>query len=145
MPPTLQTFSRPGYLIGVEIEGHRLFRDGYTRHAARLCDRGYRAQLPTAGIYDSRPWHRSGYFGAISTDLPNLRRDGLVLMVNHGLNEAAPARIVHCSGIKTDRASGGGGGPRASIDHGPDTLLVEAGVSKYSYLSVNCCNIRPGS
>src|ERR1700727_1610710 len=42
---TLQAFFRPDRMVGVEVEGHRLFRDGRTRidYAA-----GYLAQLPTA-------------------------------------------------------------------------------------------------
>src|ERR1700691_242187 len=42
---TLQTFFRPDRLVGVEVGGHRLVRDGHTRidYAA-----GYLAQLPAA-------------------------------------------------------------------------------------------------
>jgi SAM-dependent methyltransferase len=42
---TLQAFFRPRELVGVEVEGDRLFRDGYTRidYAA-----GYVADLPNA-------------------------------------------------------------------------------------------------
>ncbi len=41
---TLQIFFRPDRMVGVEVEGHRLLRDGRTRidYAA-----GYLAELPT--------------------------------------------------------------------------------------------------
>jgi hypothetical protein len=42
---TLQNFFRPGRLVGVDVEGYRLFRNGHTRsdYAA-----GYLARIPTA-------------------------------------------------------------------------------------------------
>lgn len=42
---TLQAFFRPDHIVGVEVEGHRLYRDGHTRidYAS-----GYLAALPNA-------------------------------------------------------------------------------------------------
>jgi hypothetical protein len=114
---TLQTFFRPDRLVGVEVEGHRLFRDGHTRidYAA-----GYLAHLPTAEFlvrdyasHDEPADVITSWFpfvtpaAILAWRLPlsllapeklfrqirhNLRRDGLFFMVNHGLTEAALAK-----------------------------------------------------
>jgi SAM-dependent methyltransferase len=111
--PTLQIFFRPERLVGVEVEGHRLFRDGRTRIDYA---RGYLAQLPNAEFVVA---DYSGYAepadvitswfpfltpaAILAWRLPlsllaperlfrrvrhNLRPGGLFFMVNHGLREA---------------------------------------------------------
>jgi hypothetical protein len=108
----LQAFFRPERLVGVEVEGHRMFRDGRTRidYAA-----GYLSPLPNAEFmvtdYTSlqqpadviTAWFPFLTAGAIlAWRLPlsllapgrlfrqiqhNLRPGGLFFMVNHGLTE----------------------------------------------------------
>jgi hypothetical protein len=123
---TLQTFFRPERLVGVEVEGHRLFRDGHTRmdYAA-----GYLAQLPGAEFlvkdyagHDEPADVITSWFpfvtpaAILAWRLPlsllapeklfrqirhNLRRDGLFFMVNHGLTEAALAEgLCAAAGLK---------------------------------------------
>jgi hypothetical protein len=112
----LQVFFRPRRLVGVEIEGHRLFKGGHTRidHAA-----GYLAGLADAEflVADYRTLDLpaeviTAWFPFISAPavlawrLPlsllapqelfdrcyhNLRDSGLFVMVNHGLEEAKAA------------------------------------------------------
>ena len=113
---TLQTFFRPDRMVGMDVEGHRLFRDGRTRidYAA-----GYLAELPSArfvvGDYTTTQepadvitaWFPFLTPAAIlAWRLPlellaperlfrqirrNLRPDGLYFMANHGAKEAAIA------------------------------------------------------
>jgi hypothetical protein len=113
---TLQAFFRPDRLVGVELEGHRLFRDGHTRidYAS-----GYLAQLPRAqfvvGNYAAyrepadiitcwfpflTPAAILAWRLPLSLLAPqelfqqvhhNLQPDGLFFMVNHGLQEATLA------------------------------------------------------
>ncbi len=113
---TLQAFFRPQELVGVEVEGHRLFRDGHTRidYAA-----GYVADLPNArfivadyGTCELPADVVTAWFPFVTPTailawrLPlsllaperlfrriyhNLRPGGWFVMVNHGLREAALA------------------------------------------------------
>jgi hypothetical protein len=109
----LQAFFRPSAMVGVEVEGYRLYRDGHTRvdYAG-----GYLARVPNAKflIADYRQcvlpadlitaWFpfvtaRSILAWRLPLQLldparlfervrANLRPDGLVVMVNHGPREA---------------------------------------------------------
>jgi hypothetical protein len=118
---TLQSFFRPQRMVGVEIEGHRLFRGGYTRsdYAA-----GYLARMPTAQFivadYSCREEPAdiiTAWFPFLTPNallawrLPlsllapeklfrrikhNLLPQGLFFMVNHGEEEAALAQNM-CS------------------------------------------------
>jgi hypothetical protein len=113
---TLQAFFRPQSMVGVEIEGHRLFRDGRSRidHAT-----GYLSKLPNAafvirdyGDYRQAADLITAWFPFLTAPailawrLPtsmldpgrlfssverNLRPGGRFVMVNHGLHEAALA------------------------------------------------------
>jgi SAM-dependent methyltransferase len=113
----LQSFFRPGRLVGVEVEGYRLFRGGYTRsdYAA-----GYLARMPTARfVVADYSCHEepadiiTAWFPFLTANallawrLPlsllaperlfrqikhNLRPLGLFFMVNHGEAEAALAQ-----------------------------------------------------
>jgi SAM-dependent methyltransferase len=140
---TLQSFFRPQRLLGVEIEGHRLFRDGRTRIDYA---RGYLTQLPNAQFVVA---DYTGYVepadiitswfpfltpaAILAWRLPlsllaperlfrqirhNLRPDGLFFMVNHGAKEAALAeRLCTAAGLQfTARWSAPGvfGGHRMS-------------------------------
>lgn len=121
----LQAFFRPDRLVGVEIEGHRLFRDGRSRidYAA-----GYLAPLPNARFvvadYTDYPEPAdiiSGWFpfltptAILAWRLPlsllaperlfrrirhNLRPGGLFFMVNHGPEESQLAqRLCDAAGL----------------------------------------------
>jgi hypothetical protein len=109
----LHAFFRPDRLVGVEIEGHRLFRDGRARidYAA-----GYVADVPNAEfvVADYTRFEQpadtiTAWFPFLTSTailawrLPlsllrpeslfarikhNLKRDGLFIMVNHGPSEA---------------------------------------------------------
>jgi hypothetical protein len=109
----LYAFFRPDRLIGVEIEGHRLFRDGRARidYAS-----GYVADVPNAEFvvadftrYDQPADTITAWFPFLTSTamlawrLPlsllrpealfgrikhNLKKDGLFVMVNHGPAEA---------------------------------------------------------
>lgn len=112
----LQEFFRPEELVGVEVEGHRLYRDGRTRLDYA---RGYLAALPHARLelvdYRScnlpadvitawfpfltpaailawrlplRLLRPAALFARIAA---NLKPGGLFIMVNHGRDEAALA------------------------------------------------------
>jgi len=113
---TLQAFFRPDRMVGVEVEGHRLFRDGRTRidYAA-----GYLAELPTARFVVADYTRIQEPADVITAWFPfltpaailawrlplallapdrlfrqirrNLRPDGLYFMVNHGSREGAIA------------------------------------------------------
>ena len=119
----LNAFFRPRRLIGVEVEGHRLFRDGRARidYAA-----GYVAQVPNAGFvvadylsYTEPADLITAWFpfltpaAILAWRLPlsllqpqrlfrqirhNLGPNGLFVMVNHGPAEAALAADL-CSAI----------------------------------------------
>jgi SAM-dependent methyltransferase len=123
---TLQSFFRPDSLVGVEVEGYRLFRDGRTRidYAA-----GYLAQLPAArfvvadyaGYREPADIITSWFpfltpaailawrlplsllaperlFGQIRS---NLRPGGVFFMVNHGFDEALlAADLCIAAGLK---------------------------------------------
>jgi hypothetical protein len=112
----LQTFFRPDSLVGVEIEGHRLFRDGRTRIDYAT---GYLARLPNARFvvadyagYGEPADIITAWFpfltpaSVLAWRLPlsvlrperlfrqiqhNLGPRGLFFMVNHGFNEAEMA------------------------------------------------------
>jgi SAM-dependent methyltransferase len=120
---TLNAFFRPRQLIGVEAEGHRLFKDGRTRidYAA-----GYLADVANARFivadylsYTEPADIITAWFpfltpaAILAWRLPlsllqprrllaqihhNLRADGLFVMVNHGLTEAALATDL-CTAI----------------------------------------------
>jgi SAM-dependent methyltransferase len=113
----LHAFFRPGRMVGVDVEGHRLFRDGHTRtdYAA-----GYLSHLPNARfmVCDYTAYSEPAdiitcWFpfltpaAILAWRLPlsllapqpmfrriqhNLRPDGLFFMVNHGLHEWELAR-----------------------------------------------------
>ncbi|MEA3197890.1 MAG: hypothetical protein QOF32_1942 [Gammaproteobacteria bacterium] len=118
---TLQVFFRPDRMVGVEIEGHRLFRDGRTRsdYAA-----GYLARLPTArfmvadyAVIREPADIITSWFpfltpaAVLAWRLPlrllaperlfiqirhNLMPNGVYFMVNHGVDEAGLAHR-YCS------------------------------------------------
>jgi SAM-dependent methyltransferase len=113
---TLQAFFRPGRLIGVEVEGYRLFRSGHTRsdYAA-----GYLARMPAAEFVVADYCGREEPADVITAWFPfltpsallawrlplsllapeklflqikhNLRPHGTFFMVNHGPEEAVLA------------------------------------------------------
>ena len=113
---TLHAFFRPDRLVGMEIEGHRLYRDGHTRIDYA---NGYTALLPatefivadfatcrlpadviTAWFPFVTPAAILAWRLPLSLLAPerllqnvrtNLRQGGIFLMVNHGLDEAAIA------------------------------------------------------
>ena len=112
-----QAFFRPSTLIGVEVEGHRLFKDGHTRidYAA-----GYLADLPRARFLVANYADCDLPADVITACFPfvtapailawrlpltlleperllaavrrNLRTGGVFLMANHGLDEATRAK-----------------------------------------------------
>jgi hypothetical protein len=112
----LQAFFRPVGMVGVEVEGHRLYRDGHTRIDYA---RGYLAPLARSEfvVADYRGFTHSAdvitaWFpfltptSILAWRLPlslltpatlfrrirhNLRPGGLFMMVNHGVEEAALA------------------------------------------------------
>jgi hypothetical protein len=116
---TLQSFFRPDRLVGVEIEGHRLFRDGRTRIDYAT---GYLTQLANARFvvadylgYAEPADTITSWFpfltpaAILAWRLPlsllaperlfrqiqhNLRPGGLFFMVNHGLQEATLAESL---------------------------------------------------
>jgi hypothetical protein len=123
---TLQAFFRPGRMVGVDVEGHRLFRDGRTRidYAA-----GYLAGIPTArfvvadytAIQEPADVITSWFpfltpAAILAWRLPltllapesmfrqikhNLRPQGVYFMANHGLEEAALAeRLCAAAGLR---------------------------------------------
>jgi hypothetical protein len=123
---TLQTFFRPDRMVGVEVEGHRLFRDGRARidYAA-----GYVMRLPAAefvvadyGAQDLPADVITCWFpfltptALLAWRLPlsllapdrlfrqirhNLKPRGVFFMVNHGLQEAALAkRLCIAAGLR---------------------------------------------
>jgi SAM-dependent methyltransferase len=113
---TLQAFFRPERLMGVDIEGHRLFKDGRTRidYAA-----GYLQQFPNSEFIVADYAHYQVPADVITAWFPfvtasailawrlplsmlapqrlfarikhNLNPGGLFVMINHGLTEAALA------------------------------------------------------
>jgi SAM-dependent methyltransferase len=119
----LHAFFRPRRLIGVEIEGHRLFRDGHVRIDYAM---GYVAQVPNANFvvadylsYTEPADLITAWFPFLTPSailawrLPlsllqpqrlfrqihhNLRPKGLFVMVNHGPAEAALAADL-CSAM----------------------------------------------
>ena len=116
---TLQTFFRPQRMVGVDVEGHRLFRDGRSRIDYAT---GYLAHLPNSrfviadyAAYEEPADIITAWFpfltpaALLAWRLPlsllaperlfrqiqhNLRPHGLFFMVNHGLAEAELA--AHC-------------------------------------------------
>jgi SAM-dependent methyltransferase len=122
----LDAFFRPERLVGVEVEGYRLFRDGRTRidyargylaafADARFVVADYRdldlpAEIITAWFPFVTPaailaWRLplsllapEGFFGRVHR---NLRPDGLFVMVNHGPHEAAEAeKLCEATGMR---------------------------------------------
>ncbi len=122
----LDAFFRPERLVGVEVEGYRLFRDGRTRidyargylaafADARFVVADYRdlvlpAEIITAWFPFVTPaailaWRLplsllapEGFFGRVHQ---NLRPDGLFVMVNHGAHEAAEAeKLCEATGMR---------------------------------------------
>jgi hypothetical protein len=132
---TLQAFFRPEELIGVEVEGHRLFRDGHTRidyasgyvtelKNARFLVADYvTCELPADVITAWFPfvtpaailaWRLplslltpARLFGRIYA---NLHPGGLLVMVNHGPEEAAIAhRLCDAARLRLVHRSAGPG------------------------------------
>ncbi len=122
---SLQAFFRPQRLVGVEVEGHRLLRDGRTRIDYA---RGYLARLPNAQFvvadytrYEEPADLITSWFpfltpaAILAWRLPlsllepdrlfgrirhNLLPGGLFFMVNHGTAEAALAeRLCAAAGL----------------------------------------------
>ena len=110
---TLHAFFRPDRLIGVEIEGHRLFRDGHTRfdyaagYVANLLNTEYivtdyaryeaSADVITACFPFLTPSAILAWRLPLSLLAPenlfaqvksNLNRGGEFIMINHGTHEA---------------------------------------------------------
>jgi SAM-dependent methyltransferase len=133
---TLQAFFQPERLVGVEVEGHRLFRDGRTRidyaaghlrglPAARFVVADYtRAEEPADIITAWFPFLTPA--AVLAWRLPlrfltpdrlfaqirhNLRGGGLFFMVNHGPTEAALARDLCVAAELRMAARWTGGGP----------------------------------
>jgi hypothetical protein len=126
---TLQAFFRPAQLIGVEVEGHRLFRDGRSRidyasgylknlpnarfMVADYVDCEIRADLITLWFPFLTPAAILAWRLPLSLLAPerlikriylNLAAGGLLVMVNHGMEEvdlskklcdAAGLRLLH--------------------------------------------------
>jgi hypothetical protein len=123
---TLQAFFRPARLVGVEVEGYRLFRDGHTRidYAS-----GYLKQLPNAEFVVADYTRYPQPAGLITAWFPfltpaallawrlplrllrpdqlferirhNLEPDGTFFMVNHGMQEWALAeRLCTAAGLR---------------------------------------------
>jgi len=121
----LQAFFRPGCMLGVEVEGHRLYRDGHTRIDYA---RGYLANLAHCEfvVADYTGFARpadviTAWFpfvtpaSILAWRLPlsllaparifgrirqNLRPGGLFVMVNHGPDEAAlAAELCNAAGL----------------------------------------------
>jgi hypothetical protein len=84
----LHAFFRPRRLIGVEVEGHRLFRDGRARIDYAV---GYVAQVPTAILAWRLPLALLQPQRLFRQIHHNLGPNGLFVMVNHGPAEAALA------------------------------------------------------
>jgi len=153
---TLQIFFRPDRMVGVEVEGHRMFRDGRARidYAA-----GYLAELRPRGSWSrttqqpkSLPTSFTAWFpfltpaAILAWRLPltllaperlfrqirhNLRADGLYFMVNHGLQEAESAKsLVHRSRAEVRGALVGTGDAEQASNAASGTLLVEARLDK---------------
>jgi len=124
--PTLQAFFRPARMVGVEVEGHRLFRGGRTRIDFAT---GYLAQLPGARFvvadysgYEEPANVITAWFpfltptAILAWRLPlsllapeklfrqiqrNLLPKGVFFMVNHGQDEAALAEpLCTAAGLK---------------------------------------------
>ena len=122
----LQSFFRPGRLVGVEVEGYRLFRGGYTRsdYAA-----GYLARMPTARFVVADYSRHEEPADIITAWFPfltatallawrlplsllapeklfrqikhNLRPQGVFFMVNHGESEAVLAQdLCDAAGLR---------------------------------------------
>jgi SAM-dependent methyltransferase len=138
---TLQAFFRPERLIGVEVEGYRLFRGGHTRsdyaagYLARMpdaefvvadyCRREQPADLITAWFPFLTPNALLAWRLPLSLLAPeklfcqikhNLRPQGMFFMVNHGLEEAALAgACCSAAGLRASARWTGSGtlaGPR---------------------------------
>jgi hypothetical protein len=114
--PVLHTFFQPTTLIGVEVEGHRMYINGYSRHDYA---KGYIQDLPNTEFHIRDYRHYSSPANIITAWYPfvtpapvlawrlplsllaphllfsqvvaNLQRQGLFLMVNQGRDEAAIA------------------------------------------------------
>jgi SAM-dependent methyltransferase len=132
---TLQSFLRPDRMVGVEVEGHRLFRDGRARIDYAY---GYLAELPNAWfvVADYAATEEpadvvTAWFplltpaAILAWRLPltllaperllrqirhNLRPDGLCFMVNHGCRKqrwpAAAAPQQGCNSRPVGRNRG---------------------------------------
>jgi SAM-dependent methyltransferase len=122
----LQSFFRPDRLVGVEVEGHRLFRDGRTRidYAAGYLTHLSNAQFIVADYtgYTEPADIITSWFPFLTPSailawrLPlsllaperlfqrikhNLRPGGLFFMVNHGLQESALGeRLCTAAGLR---------------------------------------------
>jgi SAM-dependent methyltransferase len=123
---SLQAFFRPQRLVGIEIEGHRLFRDGRTRIDYAM---GYLAGMPDAHFVVADYAKHTEPADLITAWFPfltpaailawrlplsllaperlfasiqrNLKPQGLFVMVNHGPKEAASAeRLCSAAGLR---------------------------------------------
>jgi SAM-dependent methyltransferase len=132
---SLQTFFRPDRMVGVDVEGHRLFRDGRTRidYAS-----GYLAGMPEARfvVADYAGFREpadliTAWFpfvtpaAILAWRLPlsllaparlfasiehNLRPGGLFVMINHGLQEATLAeQLCIAAGLRLTSRHGEAG------------------------------------
>jgi SAM-dependent methyltransferase len=132
---TLQAFFRPRELVGVEVEGHRLFRDGHSRidyaygyvgalPNARFMVADYATlELPADVITAWFPFVTPGAILAWRLPLSllkperlfarihgNLRPAGRFIMVNHGEAEASRAAdLCSAAGLRLLARSGGAG------------------------------------
>jgi SAM-dependent methyltransferase len=123
---SLQTFFRPDRIVGVDVEGHRLFRDGRTRidyasgyltgmRDARFVVADYRgfrepADLITAWFPFVTPAAILAWRLPLSLLAPeplfasirhNLKAGGLFVMVNHGTQEASLAeQLCTAAGLR---------------------------------------------
>lgn len=143
----LQAFFQPGELVGVEVEGHRLFKDGRTRidyaqgYVASLPNARFvvadysKAELPADVVTAWFPFLTPGAILAWRLPLSllqperlmarichNLKPSGLFVMVNHGSREAELAAEL-CAAIGFRRMfQGGTSGPFSRHRESPAIL-----------------------
>jgi hypothetical protein len=104
----LQAFFRPQRLVGIEIEGHRLFRDGRTRidyaagrEPADLITCWFPFLTPAAILAWRMPLSLLAPERLFASIKGNLKPQGLFVMVNHGPMEAAMAeQLCSAAGLR---------------------------------------------
>lgn len=123
--PALQAFFRPASMTGVEVDGYRLYRNGYSRRDSAA---GYLEALPNARFLVADYTHLTAPADLVTAWFPfvtptallawrlplrllqpqalfariaaNLRRGGRFVMVNHGPHEAGvAARYCTAAGL----------------------------------------------